>query len=202
VLEKEQQFDVHKDLLCYYSKHFSRYFNGNSKEAQDQKLSLPYDDPKGWRELLEWVYGRRNCIGDYPRNGDDNEPHRVMIALHLSMKAVIIAEKFDMPKAKEACFDSIEKRLRLCGYFPLFISLDLVPEVYRRFPVDHRLRNLFTYALAMSIAQEEISVDKLKEAFEDHAPDAIVKVFMAYRLSVLYATHMNPITGNRILYRP
>lgn len=53
--QDRKHYSVPKDLLCYYSPYFDSCFNGDFKEAKEQKLELLDDDVEGFEFLLEYI---------------------------------------------------------------------------------------------------------------------------------------------------
>ena len=49
---KSKHYRVPKDILCYNSTYFDRCFNGQVKEAKEQKLSLPEDRPEFFQRVI------------------------------------------------------------------------------------------------------------------------------------------------------
>ncbi|CAG8972243.1 hypothetical protein HYALB_00001641 [Hymenoscyphus albidus] len=50
--DEKEHFSAPKNLLCYYSKYFDRYFNGSFQEAQTQRLEVPEEDCVYFKALL------------------------------------------------------------------------------------------------------------------------------------------------------
>ncbi|OBT62362.1 hypothetical protein VE03_08464 [Pseudogymnoascus sp. 23342-1-I1] len=48
-------FTLPKDLLCYYSSTFTRYFNGTSGQALSGFLNLPAIDPASFAVLIDYI---------------------------------------------------------------------------------------------------------------------------------------------------
>ncbi|KFY64087.1 hypothetical protein V496_03485 [Pseudogymnoascus sp. VKM F-4515 (FW-2607)] len=68
-------FTLPKDLLCYYSSTFARYFNGTSAQALSGFLTLPAVDPKLFAVLIDYIkHGFAtfpySFVGIWGREGD------------------------------------------------------------------------------------------------------------------------------------
>jgi len=55
----KKQFTIHKRLLCTHSNFFEKAFNGGFKEATEDKMDLPDDDPLIFNALVEWLYSHK-----------------------------------------------------------------------------------------------------------------------------------------------
>ncbi|KAF2086010.1 hypothetical protein K490DRAFT_45462, partial [Saccharata proteae CBS 121410] len=53
---KEKPFNVHKGLLCHYSKYFNAAFNGGFKEANEDTISLREVTVKVFGIVFDWLY--------------------------------------------------------------------------------------------------------------------------------------------------
>jgi hypothetical protein len=53
---KSKHYRVPKDILCYNSTYFDRCFNGQVKEAKEQKLSLPEDRPEFFQIRMDYIF--------------------------------------------------------------------------------------------------------------------------------------------------
>lgn len=56
---EKKQYDVHKALLCSFSRFFDRAFNGSISEAQKNEMSLPDDSPIFFDVFIAWLYGKQ-----------------------------------------------------------------------------------------------------------------------------------------------
>ncbi len=53
---EQQAFIVHKDFLCNVSPFFAAALQGHFKEAEEDKVRLPVEDPKVFEYFLQWLY--------------------------------------------------------------------------------------------------------------------------------------------------
>jgi hypothetical protein len=55
----QESFRVHKAILCARAAYFQTMFDGNFKEAQELRATLPEDDPHTVGLFIEWAYAGR-----------------------------------------------------------------------------------------------------------------------------------------------
>lgn len=58
-----QEYAVHKNLICASSEFFNRMFNGNFTEAKEGALELPEESPVVFNLFYDWLYTGRVAKG-------------------------------------------------------------------------------------------------------------------------------------------
>jgi hypothetical protein len=56
---QRKAYNVHKDLLCFYSDYFRAAFHGSFKEAKERKIELPSVEEDIFENFQLWLYTRR-----------------------------------------------------------------------------------------------------------------------------------------------
>lgn len=56
--KEKKAYNLHKDLLCFYSDYSRTAFNGSFKEAAERKLELPGVETSLFEEFQIWLYTR------------------------------------------------------------------------------------------------------------------------------------------------
>lgn len=130
----EDDYTVHKDLICAQSPFFRAACNGNFVEAAEGTVRLPDDEPETFELLLQWLYMGR--VGD-PKA---TKP----LSWHESAYLYVIAEKLQISELKNAVVDSwITKSAETCE-----IPIGVVAYVYCNTPDSSHLRRLLVDMVA------------------------------------------------------
>ncbi|KAF3007879.1 hypothetical protein E8E13_010949 [Curvularia kusanoi] len=115
--EERKRFIVHKDLLTYHSEFFRSALSGNFKEAAEQTVPLPEDDPDTFEFFVHWLYHKdlpmkdnasTDLLQDWTsEDNGGNLEKRNLIELH------VFADRYRVEKLKvrtlEALFRYVQK---------------------------------------------------------------------------------------------
>ncbi len=96
-LEKEE-IRVHKGLLCETSPYFRAALQGGFKEAQDQTIEWPEEDPKITKIFQLWLY---SGILDFDAETLDESAWSTLVDLYG------FAEPYDLPALKNSVMDIV-----------------------------------------------------------------------------------------------
>ncbi|KAI5251711.1 putative autophagy protein Apg5 [Aureobasidium subglaciale] len=104
---EKKRFTIHKNLLCFYSDYFRGAFNGNFKEANEKKISLPDEDLGLFWIFHGFIYTNRLCDTD-DKAGSDIQS-RVLIKLWF------FGDKYLAPAFQNMAMDCLIKRINENG---------------------------------------------------------------------------------------
>ncbi|EAW06333.1 BTB/POZ domain protein [Aspergillus clavatus NRRL 1] len=93
IISKDQEFKVHRLIICGQSAYFARLFNHNWKEVEESVVRLEDDDPRAVEAMINFLYGF-----DYNSIGRDRERVSPML---FHAKVYQVGDKYDVPKLKE-----------------------------------------------------------------------------------------------------
>ncbi|KAF6240312.1 hypothetical protein HO173_001923 [Letharia columbiana] len=129
----KQVFHIHKKLLCDNSTYFHAAINGSFKEAKDQSIEMPEDDPGVFRHFQYWTY-TGNIV---PEAQGAQEAKTIQWNILTSLYA--FAEARDIPLLQNATIDLAILRLQAEHRMPVELLLD----IYENTSENSRLRILF-----------------------------------------------------------
>ncbi|KAK7177377.1 BTB/POZ domain-containing protein, partial [Paraphaeosphaeria sporulosa] len=155
---EEEQFKIHKLVLCAQSKFFSTAFNGEWKESAEGVVHLK-DDVRVVEAMLHFMY-----TFDYEAIGDaENSPSPMVF----NVKVYSIAEKYDIPALKLLAKQKLQKTAEICWDMDDFPHA--VAEIYASTPsADQSLRQLST-----EISCDHIKQLLAKQGFRDVLDEAV-----------------------------
>ncbi|KAB8249751.1 BTB/POZ protein [Aspergillus flavus] len=143
----DQEFKVHRLIVCGQSAYFSRLFKANWTESVDNKIQLKSDDPRAVEAMVHFMYGF-----EYDSSGSDLGRVSPML---FNINVYQVADKFEVPQLKQKAKDKFETIARTCWEmddYPIAIS-----EAYQRtHKGDRGLRDIL-----VSISHEHL--EKLLE---------------------------------------
>ena len=97
----EEEFIVHKKLLCAASKFFEGALNGQFAESLSQEVKLPEDDPVLFECVCHWVYlGDPGCKGYFART----QARSLWYEDHAWLQIYRMADRMMMPGLKATAF--------------------------------------------------------------------------------------------------
>ncbi|RDW86231.1 uncharacterized protein DSM5745_02873 [Aspergillus mulundensis] len=126
ITTSEQEFKVHKLVLCSQSGYFARMFNGDWKETHTNMVKLEGDDPYFVQTMIESMYGIEYTTAD----------HGVMSTMMFHVAAYQIADKYDVPNLKDYAKKKFEHAVKANWAMDDFPPT--IVEVYRTTPMSDR----------------------------------------------------------------
>ncbi|PVH91084.1 hypothetical protein DM02DRAFT_546495, partial [Periconia macrospinosa] len=128
---EDQEFNIHKLVLCTQSNYFSTAFNGEWKESANGVIDLKGDDVSVVEAMLEFIYTH-----DYNAIGEG-----VSSPMLFNINVYGLADKYDVPELKSRAKQKFENTVEICwdmDDFPYAIT-----QVYQSTPLSDRgLREL------------------------------------------------------------
>ncbi|KAJ9306773.1 hypothetical protein DTO217A2_3760 [Paecilomyces variotii] len=106
IITKDQEFKVHKLIVCSQSGFFARLFKQNWKEAEENVVRLNEDDPRAVEAMVHFMYG-------FNYNNSGSEHGRVSPML-LNVKVYQVADKYDIPKLKAQAKENFTVAINKC----------------------------------------------------------------------------------------
>ncbi|KAJ9194390.1 hypothetical protein DTO164E3_5368 [Paecilomyces variotii] len=106
IVTKDQEFKVHKLIVCSQSGFFARLFKQNWKEAEENVVRLNEDDPRAVEAMVHFMYG-------FNYNNSGSEHGRVSPML-LNVKVYQVADKYDIPKLKAQAKENFTVAINKC----------------------------------------------------------------------------------------
>ncbi|KAJ5938796.1 BTB/POZ protein [Penicillium verhagenii] len=142
IATEEQEFKVHRVVVCGQSEYFARLYNGKWTETTDATIKLMDDDPRAIEAMIHFMYGF-----DYDSSGSELGRVSPMI---FNIKLYQMADKYFIPQLKKKAkykFEQIAKTCWEMDDFPIAIA-----EAYQRtHKHDRDLRELL-----VKISQEHV----------------------------------------------
>ncbi|KAI1959819.1 hypothetical protein LOZ58_004184 [Ophidiomyces ophidiicola] len=92
--ESEAQFQAHKDLLCQKSPFFNGALMRDFKEAGENAISLPEDDPDTFERFLQWLYSGIYELSGLKTDEEVDERYFQLAQLYT------LADKLEVPRLK------------------------------------------------------------------------------------------------------
>jgi hypothetical protein len=131
-----KHFHLPKDILCYYSTYFDRYFNGRFKEAAEHNLTLPEDRVEYFQHLLDYMI--LNGGDAIKVNGDWRQKMKYYMGFieyigKYDLLGALQMISVDLKKLMEEAFNLDNYSYRLV---PVYIET-----VFRVLPEGHELRD-------------------------------------------------------------
>lgn len=194
---QRRHWSLHHKLLCYHSSYFETEFKGHqvsqSEGNQEQTLSLPHDDPRGFELLVKWLYqGQLEDVSDIM--GEERK-YEYAVACH---KLYVLCDKFDMIALKNIAMDQYRCGLHEAQLVP---DADEINEIYRASPPGCAFRSLMTRIAARQIMDPETEQDaeSYRKCFEDN-PDFAIEMVNAIRSMSGGILFEDPTEGNNCDY--
>ncbi|KAI9932487.1 hypothetical protein ASPWEDRAFT_166141 [Aspergillus wentii DTO 134E9] len=155
----EQDFKVHKLVICGQSEYFSLMYSKEWKETAENKIVLKEDDPHAVEAMIHFMYGF-----DYDSSG--NNARRVSPML-FNAKVYQIADKYSIPALKDISKEKFEHAVQKCWEMDDFPHA--IVEVYANSPsTDKGLRSIVTEISKMQI-QKLIQKEDFQNVLEEVA---------------------------------
>ncbi|KAB8263878.1 BTB/POZ protein [Aspergillus pseudonomiae] len=132
----DQEFKVHRLVVCGQSAYFSRLFKGNWTESVDNTVQLKSDDPRAIEAMIHFMYGF-----EYDSSGSNLGRVSPML---FNINVYQVADKFGVPQLKQKAKEKFEAIARTCWVmddYPTAIS-----EAYQRTHKEDRgLRDILVH---------------------------------------------------------
>ncbi|QVM07886.1 hypothetical protein D8B26_002583 [Coccidioides posadasii str. Silveira] len=149
----DEEFKVHKVIVCGQSEFFSRMFSSDWKENVNNEVKLGEVDPSAVEAMIHFMYGI-----DYDSSGSSRG--RVS-PLFFNAQIYALAEEYEVQKLKELAKEKFATSVRACWDMDDFPPV--IVEVYNTTPsADRGLRDVI-----VNTCVEHIEPLLLKEAFLD-----------------------------------
>ncbi|PYI33038.1 POZ domain-containing protein [Aspergillus indologenus CBS 114.80] len=146
----DQDFQVHRVVVCGQSEYFSRLFQGTWPEAKENEIHLKEDDPRAIEAMFQFMYGF-----EYDSSGSDQGRTSPML---LNVKVYQVADKYQVPKLKDRAREKFKAIVETCWQmddFPVAIE-----EAYKRTTKEDRsLRDILVRTSQEHIGELEASED-------------------------------------------
>ncbi|KUL81280.1 hypothetical protein ZTR_10828, partial [Talaromyces verruculosus] len=113
----DQEFKVHRLVVCGQSEYFSRLYKGKWTEANENDIALQDDDPCAIQAMIHFMYGF-----DYDSSGSEHSRASPML---FNVKVYQIADKFVVPQLKQKAKEKFETIVQTCWKmddFPVAIA--------------------------------------------------------------------------------
>jgi len=123
--KEKKAYNLHKDLLCFYSDYFRAAFNGSFKEAADRKLELPNVEISLFDKFQVWLYTR-----------DLQEPTGPGGGFHFLVDMWILGDQHQIPLLQNQVMDEIFAKLAQSNSF----TVNVVPKAYAKTVAGSPLR--------------------------------------------------------------
>ncbi|CRG91090.1 hypothetical protein PISL3812_08138 [Talaromyces islandicus] len=128
IVTKDQEFKVHKLIVCALSDYFSRLFENNWKETTENVVRLDEDEPRSVEAMIHFMYGF-----SYDSSGSDRGRVSPML---FNVKVYQVGDKYSVPKLKEEAREKFITAVKACWEmddFPVAIT-----EAYSTTPREDR----------------------------------------------------------------
>ncbi|THY29893.1 hypothetical protein D6D01_03441 [Aureobasidium pullulans] len=103
----EDNFVVHKDLLCFYSDFFRAAFNGSFEEATERKIKLPDVCIQTFESFQVWLYSRTLLNTEDSANESGHATYLTFTAL---AKLWIFGDKYLIPLLQNNVIDAMHDK--------------------------------------------------------------------------------------------
>ncbi|KAJ5510616.1 hypothetical protein N7453_002719, partial [Penicillium expansum] len=117
VKTEEQEFKLHRLIVCGQSEYFARLYQGNWAETADNTIQLNDDDPRAIEAMIHFMYGI-----DYDSSG--NELGRISPMI-FNIRLYQVADKYFVPRLKQRAKEKFGQIARTCWEmddFPVAIA--------------------------------------------------------------------------------
>jgi hypothetical protein len=123
--KEKKAYNLHKDLLCFYSDYLRAAFNGSFKEAAERKLELPDVETSLFDEFQVWLYTR-----------DLQGPTAITESFHFLANMWILGDQHQIPLLQNQAMDKMFAKLAESKYFATCV----VPKIYAKTVAGSPLR--------------------------------------------------------------
>ncbi|KAG7004695.1 hypothetical protein G7Y79_00024g056450 [Physcia stellaris] len=96
---KKQLFHIHKGLLCSAAAYFRAALEGGFKEAREQKIQMPEEDPAAFQRFQLWLY--TGSLIELSANEEDRPTWHTIFSLYS------MAERLGIPELQNDVIDTI-----------------------------------------------------------------------------------------------
>ncbi|CZR67135.1 uncharacterized protein PAC_17034 [Phialocephala subalpina] len=131
-------FRVHKTLLCAKVLYFEKMFKSGFKEATDNKVSMPEDDPKAFDLLMLWVYTGNLPPFEWVLKPPTNLGNFDALTLYA------LADKMCLENVMDLIATSYIEAFRVQGALP---RAEYLGSLYTKLPEHTALRKYASYSL-------------------------------------------------------
>jgi len=146
----QQIFNVHKDLLCYYSSYFERALNGDFKEAIDKSIELDDEDPFIFQAFVSWLYTERLYEDKKepidPKSEDREKRTTVNLSQRQLMQIWLFGEKRGIPALQNKAINLYHQNFSESRLLDVY----LLNTVYEQTLEDSKLRKYLAALYAFS----------------------------------------------------
>ncbi|PWY74523.1 hypothetical protein BO94DRAFT_424171, partial [Aspergillus sclerotioniger CBS 115572] len=147
-----QEFKVHRLVLCGQSEYFSRMLKRDWVETTEKLVRFDDDDPEAIRAMIQFMYGI-----DYNKSGGD-DGHAC--PLLFAVKMYQIADKYAVPRLQQQAKKTFETLAKTCWEMDYFSTV--IAEAYRcTTKSDRSLRDPL-----VEISREHIDELREKDEFQ------------------------------------
>ncbi|CRG90850.1 hypothetical protein PISL3812_07896 [Talaromyces islandicus] len=113
----DQEFKVHRLVVCGQSEYFSRLYKGEWTETNTNDIPLHDDDPGAIQAMIHFMYGF-----DYDSSGSEHSRASPML---FTVKVYQVADKYAVPQLKQKAKEKFETIVQTCWQmddFPVAIA--------------------------------------------------------------------------------
>ncbi|PLB47857.1 hypothetical protein P170DRAFT_465392 [Aspergillus steynii IBT 23096] len=103
---KDQEFKVHRLVICGQSEYFSRLYQGDWMETTENAVHLEEDDPRAIEAMIHFMYGF-----EYDSSGSQ---HGRISPMLFNIRVYQIADKYVVPQLKQLAKEKFEIVLKAC----------------------------------------------------------------------------------------
>ncbi|KAL1979195.1 hypothetical protein VTN96DRAFT_6523 [Rasamsonia emersonii] len=183
IYTEDQEFKVHRLVVCGRSEYFSRLFNGNWAETAENVVQLKDDDPRAVEAMVHFMYGY-----EYDSSGSDRG--RISPIL-FNVKVYQLADKYGVPQLKQRAKEKFENIAKTCWQMDDFPTA--IAEAYTCTPKEDRgLRDTLV----------EISCEHIDELQKNDDFQTVLEEAVGFAADLVqYLARWKPPNSNLMKYR-
>ncbi|KAI9762830.1 MAG: hypothetical protein M4579_000183 [Chaenotheca gracillima] len=152
----KQHWRLHRELLRYVGRFFSRALSQDYREGQNSRIDFPEDDPEGFKLFVVWLYR-----GDLPPLINATWDGVPLMRQHLEL--YYFADKLCIPSLQNKAIDEIFHALRWQWVdHSARMSPDLLKDIFDHTLESSKLRWLFADYVAMDEINHRMSPQEWK----------------------------------------
>ncbi|KAI9737423.1 MAG: hypothetical protein M1834_009577 [Cirrosporium novae-zelandiae] len=184
-----QRYVLHKKVLCSKSDFFRAAFRGPSKEATENKMTLPEESPKAFRMFVSWLYtnsvpvswfSSESASADHIKSATKSDVETVL-------ELYLMGQKWLIPTLQDKAIDILIGKFSIRPL--LFLDADIIIMVYSSTMEKSKIRNFLVQLFVYLADDSGNDLTSLLSIHNDFTMSVATVLYQATRNKLRFETH-------------